>query len=41
MADTYKIGRDAITGQFKSVEDARREKDTSTVETMRKPKSRD
>jgi hypothetical protein len=30
----FKIGRDAITGRFKPVKTARREKDTSTVETI-------
>lgn len=32
-----KIGRDAGTGEFKSVEDARRDKQGSVVETIRRP----
>jgi hypothetical protein len=32
-----KIGRDAGTGQFKPVADARRDKDGSVVETITRP----
>lgn len=37
-----KVGRDAITGEFISVADARRRKKTATVETIKvaKPKKR-
>jgi hypothetical protein len=34
---TFKIGRDAETGRFKPVEEARRDRDGSVVETMRRP----
>lgn len=34
---TYKIGRDAETGHFKPVEDARRDRDGSVVETIKRP----
>jgi hypothetical protein len=36
--DTYKIGRDAGTGKFKSVDAARKDKDGSVVETIKKPR---
>jgi hypothetical protein len=32
-----KIGRDAETGKFKPVADARRDKDGSIVETIKRP----
>lgn len=32
-----KIGRDAETGQFKPVADARRDKEGSVVETIKRP----
>jgi hypothetical protein len=38
MADTRKIGRDARTGRIISVNEARRRPNTTTVETIRKPK---
>lgn len=34
---TFKIGRDAGTGQFKPVSDARRDKPGSVVETIKVP----
>jgi hypothetical protein len=34
----YKIGRDARTGHFTTVEEAREEKDTHTVEIIEPPK---
>ena len=36
MTVTWKIGRDAVTGEFISVETARRRRTTATVETMRR-----
>lgn len=33
--ETRKIGRDAATGKFKSVKDARKDKKGSVVETMK------
>ena len=33
-AKTYKVGRDAITGQFITVKEAERRKKTAVVETM-------
>lgn len=33
---TYKVGRDARTGQFIPVKTARRRKSTAVVETMKK-----
>lgn len=38
MADSFKIGRDAINGRFISVEEAKRRKKTAIVETIKKPK---
>lgn len=35
-----KIGRDAITGHFKPVEEAKRQSATSTVETIKIPKKK-
>jgi hypothetical protein len=35
---TYKIGRDATTGRFKSVKDAQRTPTHSVVETMKRGK---
>lgn len=35
---TFKIGRDAGSGQFKPVDDARRDKAGSIVETIKIPK---
>lgn len=37
-SDSYKIGRDAESGKFKSVEDARKDKAGSVVETIKKPR---
>jgi hypothetical protein len=34
---TFKVGRDAGTGQFKPVEEARRDKQGSVVETIKVP----
>lgn len=34
---TVRIGRDAETGQFKPVEDARRDREGSIVETIKRP----
>jgi hypothetical protein len=34
---TFKVGRDAGTGQFKPVEQARRDKQGSVVETIKVP----
>jgi hypothetical protein len=34
---TFKIGRDAGTGEFKPVSDARRDKEASVVETITRP----
>jgi hypothetical protein len=40
MADQkHKIGRDAETGEFITVEEARRRPKTAVVETLPKPKS--
>lgn len=33
---TFKVGRNAITGRFKTVKQARRQKRTSEVETIKK-----
>lgn len=38
MAKPVKIGRDARTGQFITVEEARRRPSTTVVETLPKPK---
>lgn len=38
MASTRKIGRDARTGVFITVEEARRRKATATVETIKNDK---
>lgn len=35
---TFKIGRDAITGKFISIAEARRRKKTAIVETIKKKK---
>ncbi len=35
---SFKIGRDARTGEFTTVEEAREEKDTHTVEIINLPK---
>ena len=35
---TYKVGRDAETGQFIQVKEAERRKKTAVVETMKKKK---
>lgn len=35
---TYKVGRDAKTGEFIPVKEAQRRKATAVVETMKKPK---
>jgi len=37
---TQKIGRDSGTGQFKSVKDAQRDKQGSTVETIKRDKKK-
>lgn len=37
-ADTFKIGRDAKTGEFIPVKDALRRPDKTVVETIKKPK---
>jgi ribosomal protein L19E len=37
MAKTFKIGRDAGSGQFKTVKEARKDADGSVVETIRIP----
>ena len=34
---TYKIGRSAVTGRFKTVKAAEHDKNRSVVETMKKP----
>jgi hypothetical protein len=39
-ADTFKIGRDAKTGQYIPVADAIRRPNTTVVETVKKPKSK-
>ena len=33
---SFKVGRSAVTGRFKTVKQARRQKRTSVVETIRK-----
>lgn len=38
MATTRKIGRDAETGRFKPVEEARNDREGSVVETIKVPK---
>lgn len=38
--DSFKVGRDAKTGEFISVEAAKRRPATSTVETIKKPTSK-
>ncbi len=35
---SFKIGRDARTGKFKSVKEAERKKSTSVVETIKRKK---
>jgi hypothetical protein len=40
MADTRQIGRDAKTGEFITVEEARRRKATAIVETIKTPKKK-
>ena len=40
MAKTRKIGRDAETGEFIPVKEARRRKKTAIVETIKIPKKR-
>ena len=40
MAKTRKIGRDAGTGQFIPVDEARRRKKTAIVETIKAPKKK-
>lgn len=35
---TYKVGRDAKTGEFIAVKEAQRRKSTAVVETMKKRK---
>ena len=37
---TRKAGRSAITGRFKTVEQAEKDKNTSVVETIRVPKKK-
>lgn len=39
MTITFKIGRDAKTGQFIPVQEAQRRKDTAVVETIKIKKS--
>ena len=39
-ADTFKIGRDAKTGEFIPVKDTIRRPNTTVVETIKKPKSK-
>jgi hypothetical protein len=38
MPKGQKIGRDAKTGEFITVEESKRRPSTTTVETLRKPK---
>lgn len=38
MATTFKRGRDAGTGRFLTVKEAKRRKKTAIVETVKKPK---
>lgn len=40
MSKTYKVGRDAKTGQFIPVKTAERRKATAVVETMKRTKKR-
>lgn len=37
-SNTFKIGRDAKTGEFISVKEAQRRPKTTVVETIKKPK---
>jgi hypothetical protein len=37
-SNTYKVGRDAKTGQFIPVKEAEKRKSTAIVETFKKPK---
>lgn len=37
MANKMKIGRDAGTGRFESVDDAKKHPKTSVVETIKRP----
>jgi hypothetical protein len=39
-ADTFKIGRDAGTGQCIPVQDAIRRPSTTVIETVKKPRSK-
>ena len=39
-ANTFKIGRDARTGQYIPVQDAIRRTSTTVIETVKKPKSK-
>lgn len=39
-SDSFKIGRDAKTGEFITVEEAKRRPNTTTVETVPKPSAK-
>jgi hypothetical protein len=40
MSYSFKVGRDAITGKFISVEEARRRKNTAIVQTIKVTKDK-
>lgn len=40
MLYTFQVGRDAITGRFISVQDAKRRKKTAILETIKVPKEK-